>query len=127
MNATHLEIAVWAASVLLALFYVIAGGTKAVIPKRKLQNQQRMAYVADLSVAQIKVVGVVEVAGAIGVILPHLTGIASLLSAVAAFALAAVQVVAIILHLRRREYAIIFNLVLLVLAIVVGTGLVAVL
>jgi hypothetical protein len=104
MTATHLEIAVWAASVLLALLYLIAGGTKAAIPKEKLQRQQRMAYVADLSGAQ-----------------------APLLSAVAAFALAAVQVVAIVVHLRRREYALVFNLVLFVLGAVVGVGLLVVL
>jgi hypothetical protein len=127
MTATHLEIAVWAASVLLALLYLIAGGTKAAIPKEKLQRQQRMAYVADLSGAQAKAVGVIEVVGAVGVILPRLTGIAPLLSAVAAFALAAVQVVAIVVHLRRREYALVFNLVLFVLGVVVGVGLLIVL
>jgi hypothetical protein len=127
MTATHLEIAVWAASVLLALLYVIAGGTKAAIPKEKLQRQQRMAYVTDLSGAQVKAVGVIEVVGAVGVIVPQLTGIAPLLSAVAAFALAAVQVVAIVVHLRRREHALVFNLVLLVLAVAVGVGLLIVL
>lgn len=127
MNTAQLDIAVWVASALLAVLYLIAGGTKAVAAKERLQLQPRMAYIRDLSAKQVAAIGLLEVAGAVGVILPRLTGILPGVSAVAAFALAAVQVVAIVVHLRRGEHSLIFNVVLLVLALAVGAGLLIVL
>jgi hypothetical protein len=127
MNNAQLEIAVWVASALLAVLYLIAGGTKAVSAKETLQAQPRMAYIRDLSAAQVTAIGLLEVAGAVGVILPRLTGILPWVSAVAAFALAVVQVVAIVVHLRRGEHSLVFNGVLLVLALAVGAGLLVVL
>jgi hypothetical protein len=127
MNNAQLEIAVWVASALLAVLYLIAGGTKAVSAKEALQAQPRMAYIRDLSAAQVTAIGLLEVAGAVGVILPRLTGILPWVSAVAAFALAVVQVVAIVVHLRRGEHSLVFNGVLLVLALAVGAGLLVVL
>jgi hypothetical protein len=127
MTPLPLDIAVWVASTLLALLYLVAGGTKVVASRAKLLEQPRMAYMKDQSAAQVKAIGIIEVLGAIGVVVPHLTGILPWLSPVAAFALAVVQVVAIVVHVRRREYALAFNYVLLVLALVVGVGLLAVL
>jgi hypothetical protein len=127
MNNAQLDIAVWVASAILALLYLIAGGTKAVAAKEKLQLQPRMAYIRDLSASQVTAIGLLEVAGAVGVILPRLIGILPWVSAVAAFALAVVQIAAIAVHLRRGEHSLVFNVVLLVLALAVGAGLLIVL
>jgi hypothetical protein len=127
MNNAQLDIALWVASAILALLYLIAGGTKAVTAKEKLQLQPRMAYIRDLSASQVTAIGLLEVAGAVGVILPRLTGILPWVSAVAAFALAVVQIVAIAVHRRRGEHSLVFNAVLLVLALAVGGGLLVVL
>jgi hypothetical protein len=123
MTIAQLDIGVWIASGVLALLYLIAGGTKALGTKETLQGQQRMAYITDLSARQVKAIGILEVAGAVGVILPHLTGILPWLSIVAAFAFVAVQAVALVVHVRRGEFALAFNLVLLVFAAAVGVGL----
>jgi len=123
MTAQPIDIGVWIASAILALLYLIAGGTKVVTAKETLQREQRMAYINDLSARQVRAIGVIEVVGAVGVILPHLTGVLPWLSTMAAFALVAVQVVAIAVHVRRREYTLAFNLVLLALALAVGVGL----
>jgi hypothetical protein len=127
LNTDQLDIAVWIASALLAVLYLIAGGTKVVAAKETLQLQPRMAYIRDLSASQVTAIGLLEVAGAVGVILPRLTGILPWISIVAAFALAVVQIVAIAVHVRRGERSLVFNVVLLVLALVVGAGLLVVL
>jgi hypothetical protein len=105
------------------VLYVIAGGTKVVVSKQRLQREARMAYIHDRSAAQVKAIGAVEVLGAIGVVAPQFTGVVPWLSTVAAFALVAVQIVAIAVHLRRREHALAFNIVLLLLAALVGVAL----
>jgi uncharacterized membrane protein YkgB len=120
---SELHVILWIASALLSLLYLIAGGTKVVTSKDRLQRQPRMAYIHDRTAMEVKAIGGIEVLGAIGVLAPQLTGILPWLSVVAAFALAIVQVVAILVHLRRGEHALAFNIVLLVLALLVGVGL----
>jgi hypothetical protein len=69
------------------------------------------------------VVGVLEILGAVGVILPALINVAPGLVPVAATGLALVMAGAVALHLRRREYpALAPSGVLLVLAAVVAWG-----
>ena len=65
--------------------------------------------------------GAIEVAGGLGVILPWLTGIARVLTPVAAVGLAVVAVGALIVHARRSEkegYPI--NIILFVVAVAVA-------
>ena len=113
-------IALWIVGGLLAALYLFAGFTKALTPKPKLLTQ--MPYTEDFAAWQVTAIGVVEILGAIGLIVPKLTGIAPILTPVAALALAAVQVGAIIVHLRRKEYSVGMNIALLVAALFVGIG-----
>jgi uncharacterized membrane protein len=113
-------IAVWIVGGLLALLYLFAGFTKTFTPKDKLQP--KMPYVEDFSAGQVKAIGVTEIVGAVGLVVPALTGIAAILTPIAAFGLALVQVVAIVVHVRRKEYSLGFNIGLLVAALFVGVG-----
>ena len=62
-----------------------------------------------------------EILGAIGLILPWLTGIAPVLTPLAAIGLVIVQALAIVVHLRRNEAKVIpVNLILLLLALFVA-------
>lgn len=71
----------------------------------------------------MRLIGVAELAAALGLILPAATGIAPMLTPVAATGLVVVMVLAAITHARRKEPgAIAFNAVLLVLASVVAWG-----
>lgn len=115
-----MTIALWIVGGLLALLYLFAGFTKALTPKAKLLTQ--MPYTEDFSAWQVKVIGIVEILGAIGLIVPKLTGIVPILTPIAALALAIVQVGAIIVHLRRKEYGVGINIGLLVAALFVGIG-----
>lgn len=111
-----MTIAVWIVSGLLALANLGAGGMKLLTPKEKLGPQ--MAWAESFSPVQIKLIGLAEVLGAIGLIAPPLTGILPILAPIAAAGIAVLQVGAIVTHVRRKE-PIIPNLVILALAIAV--------
>jgi DoxX-like family len=75
------NIAVWIASVLLAAAYLFIGGTKLLKSKERLAENPSTAGAAEaLSATSIKLIGGVEVAGALGLIVPWLTGIAPILT-----------------------------------------------
>ena len=100
-----MNIAVWIASVLLAAAYLFVGGMKLLTPRERLAENPSMAGAAEaLSATSIKLIGGVEVAGALGLILPWLTGIAPILTPAAAVGLALLQVGAAVFHGRRAEY-----------------------
>ena len=119
-----MDIAIWIVSGALALLYLTAGFTKTFGPIDKLRL--RMPYVETIGAKGIRFVGIVEMLGAIGLILPRLVDIAPWLAIAAAFGLALVQVVAIPLHAVRKEWkAIPVNVVLIAAPLFVAIGLLA--
>lgn len=115
-----MNIALWIAAGLLAVAFLAAGLSKLVQPKEKLA--ERTPYVEDFSAGAVKAIGALEVAGAIGLILPAITKIAPVLVPLAATGLALMMVGAIVVHLRRGEKSIAVNIVLLALAVFVAWG-----
>lgn len=116
-----MNIAIWIAQILLALAFAGSGISKLVQPYEKLAAQ--MAYVNDFTPGVMRAIGTWEVLGAIGVVLPTLTGILPWLTPAAAFGLAVNMGGAMATHLRRKEYPmLIVNLVLLALAGFVAYG-----
>jgi hypothetical protein len=110
-------IAYWIVAALLALFYVYSGGVKILRSREKLQPM--MKWVDSTPLPVVRLIGVLEVLGAIGLIVPPLTGIAPALAFAAAVGLVAVQVGAVIVHLARGEARQLgFNIALIVLAVV---------
>lgn len=110
-----MNIAIWIAQILLAVAFAASGISKLVQPYEKLAAQ--MAYVNDFTPGAMRAIGTLEILGAIGVVLPTLTGILPWLAPAAAFGLAVNMGGAMATHLRRKEYTmIIVNLVLLALA-----------
>lgn len=113
-----MDIALWIASGLLALAYIFAGATKALRPKDKLTN---LPWTEDYSAGTVKFIGVAEFLGGLGLILPWLTGIAPVLTPIAAVGLVIVQALAIGAHVRRREFSVIpMNVVLLLIALFIA-------
>jgi hypothetical protein len=99
------NVAVWIVSGLLAVAYLFVGGTKLLKSKERLAENPSTAGAAEaFSATSIKLIGGVEVAGALGLILPWLTGIAPILTPAAAVGLALLQVGAAVFHGRRAEY-----------------------
>lgn len=101
----------------LALFYLYGGGLKAVRSREGLRPM--MAWVDDLPMAAVRAIGAVEVLGALGLVLPPLTGIAPWLAAVAAAGLVLLQLGAIRVHLRMGDRQLGLNVGLLVVAVAI--------
>lgn len=111
----------WVAQAFLALAYLAAGAMKAFRPIEALAP--RMTFVKHYSVAVVRFIGWAEIAGAIGLILPMVTGILPWLTPVAAIALGIVQVLAINYHIRHNEIGTVpANLVLLALSAFIAWG-----
>jgi hypothetical protein len=82
-----------------------------------------MGWVNDFSQSQVRMIGLLEVLGALGVILPAATGILPWLTPLAAGGLVLTMLGAMLIHLRRKEYQVLpVNLVLLILAAVIVIG-----
>lgn len=108
-------IAYWVIAAVLAVVYLYSGGMK--LLRSKEQLRPAMTWVEHTPLFLVRVIGFLEVLGALGLLLPPLTGIATWLVMAAAIGLVVVQLGAIPLHLRRHEVNVIaLNLMLLVLA-----------
>ncbi|GIG21350.1 hypothetical protein Cch01nite_20740 [Cellulomonas chitinilytica] len=97
-----MDIVFWVVAGLLALAFLAAGLMKVARSKEQLAASG-MAWTEDFSDRSITLIGAVEVAGALGLVLPALTGIAPVLTPVAAVGLAVAMVGAIVVHARRQE------------------------
>ncbi len=116
-----MNLVLWSAQVVLALMFALVGVMKATTPLPKLL--EKMAGMKDYSVATIRFIGVAEVAGAAGLIMPWATGVARFLTPLAAAALVLVMILAARLHARRGEWSSVgLNVVLGALAAFVAWG-----
>ncbi|MCX5537456.1 DoxX family protein [Streptomyces sp. NBC_00006] len=112
-----MKLAYWIVAGLLALFYVYSGGLKVVRSREQLRPM--MAWVDSAPMRAVRAIGALEVLGALGLVLPPLTGIAPWLALVAAIGFVALQIGATRLHLRRGERQVALNGVLLGVSAVV--------
>jgi uncharacterized membrane protein YphA (DoxX/SURF4 family) len=111
--------AVWVLQILLALAFLLAGVMKSTRPRQQLATS--MGWVEDFSDNTVKTIGVLEVLAGIGLLLPAVTGVATVLVPLAAVGLALLMLLAALTHRRRGESQMIgINAVLLVLAVVVA-------
>jgi uncharacterized membrane protein len=116
-----MNVLLWIVQGLLAAAYLAAGVLKATQPREKLAKN--MGWVDDYSPGAVKAIGVVEALGAIGLILPWATGIAPVLTPLAATGLAIVQILGAVVHVRRKENGSLpINAVLFLLAAFVAIG-----
>ncbi|MET0821850.1 MAG: DoxX family protein [Aeromicrobium sp.] len=89
----------WVLAALLAIFYLYAGAVKIVRSQEELQPM--MEWVGTLvPMSAVRAIGGVEVLGAIGLVVPALTGVAVDLAMWAALGLAVLQCLAFVVHLR---------------------------
>jgi uncharacterized membrane protein len=116
-----MNVFLWILQAVLTALFALAGAMKSTQPKEKLAD--KLPWVEDFSPGTVRLIGVVELLGAIGLILPAATGIATVLTPLAATGLALLMLLAGLTHVRRKEPAgIAFTAVLLVLAAVVAWG-----
>jgi len=117
-----MNVALWIAAGVLAVAYAAAGLMK--ITGKREQMLERMPWVSDFTQGQVRAIGVVEVLGALGLVLPAVTGIAPILVPIAATGLAITSVLAAVMHLSRGDgfASTIPVLVLFALAVFVAWG-----
>ncbi len=117
---TGLDIALWVATGLLAAMYLMAGLMKA---KDPVKAQEMGPVLAAKEPSTLRTIGILEILGAIGVILPVALDILPWIAAVAAVGLALIQLLAIPQHIKLQDTkGLPFNVVLLALALFVALG-----
>ena len=116
-----MNIALWIVQGLLAAMFLMAGIMKTF---QTSKAREQMPWAKDRSDGFIRFIGISEVLGALGLILPMVTGIFPWLTPIAAVGLSLIQLLAIFTeHLPKKEYNVIpVNVVLLGLAIFVVFG-----
>ena len=95
-------IAYWIIAGILAVVYLLVGGTK-IIRSRAQLDESGMHWVRGANPAVVKLVGLIEVLGAAGLLLPPLLNTAVLLAPLAAIGLVLVQAVAIGVHMQMKD------------------------
>jgi uncharacterized membrane protein YphA (DoxX/SURF4 family) len=116
-----MNVILWIIQVLLAFVFLVTGTLKVIRTKEQLSAQ--MGWVDNVSQPTVRLIGFLEILGAIGLILPSVTGILPWLTPLAAVGLALTMVGASLTHYRRMEFSrISLTTVLLVLALFVAAG-----
>lgn len=116
-----MNIALWIVQIILAGMYGMAGTLKAFQTEKA---KEQLPWAKERPDNFVRFIGTVELLGALGMILPMLTGILPWLTPVAAIGLVLVQALAILTeHLPKKEYkSLPMNLGLLALALFVVIG-----
>jgi uncharacterized membrane protein len=96
-----MKIALWIVSALLAVIFIGSGCMKLLSFEQYAQMAPELAHQRGL----VTFIGICELAGAVGLILPRLAGVAPVLSAWAAAGLATIMVLATGFHLLHGEYS----------------------
>jgi uncharacterized membrane protein len=116
-----MNVTLWVLQGILALAYLLSGVLKLARSKEQLAAQMR--WVEGFPPNAIKAIGLVEILGALGLILPALTGVAPWLTPLAGAGLALDMLVASLVHIRLKEYSLVsMTAVLLIMAAFVAYG-----
>ena len=105
--------------ILAAIAFIMTGMMKVFTPYEDLVLMENMGWAEDFSGTQIMIIGILEVLGGLGLLLPMLLNKLASLIPLAALGLALVMVGAIVTHIGRDE-PVIVNLVLLLLTLSVA-------
>ena len=97
-----MNIGLWIVQGLLAALYLMAGGRKTF---QTAQAKEKMEPMRNYSDGMVRFIGISEMLGALGLILPLVTGILPWLTVLAAIGLTIIQVLAIFtVHIPRKEF-----------------------
>ena len=113
--------ALWIAQGLLAAMYLMAGVIKTF---QTAKAKEQMPWAKERSDGFVRFVGISELLGALGLILPLVTGVLPWLTILAAIGLTLIQLLAIFTeHLPKKEYNVIpVNIILVALALFIVIG-----
>lgn len=116
-----MNIALWIVQALLVVMYGMAGTMKTF---QTAKTKGQMPWAKNRSDRFVRFVGISELLGALGLVVPLVSGLLPWLTPLAAIGLASIQLLAIFTeHLLKKEYNIIpINVILLALAVFVVIG-----
>ncbi len=116
-----LKIGLWVAQALIAALFIMAGVMKLSTPIAQLSAN--MPWTGQYPEGFVRFIGLVDLAGGLGILLPALTRIMPRLTVLAALGCAVLQVCALVFHLSRGEAMVTpLNVVLLALSLFVLWG-----
>lgn len=120
-NNKVINIALWAVQVLLGLMFLMAGAMKA---SQSIETMaESLPWVTDVSAGLVRFIGVSELLGGLGLLLPSLLRIKPFLTVWAAIGLAAVMIFAAIFHGSRGEFSAIgMNVVMAAMFVFIAWG-----
>jgi hypothetical protein len=112
----------WTGQIMLAAIFLYSGINKSIFSEKKLIARGQTGVVG-FRVATIRFIGITEIIGTLGIILPWWTHIWPFLTPLAAGCFAVIMGLAAPIHYRLRESRnVILNLVLLAIALFVAWG-----
>ena len=116
-----MNIVLWIIQGVLALIFLVTGFLKTFLPLASLKKN--LSWVSGASPISVRSLGIAEILGAIGLILPGITGILPWLTVVAALGLVIVMIGACIVHAKHQEYnVIVATILILFLAVLIVVG-----
>ncbi|MGH3859436.1 DoxX family protein [Actinokineospora sp.] len=98
-----MNVFVWIVQGLLAAVYLAGGSMKLAKSYDALKADPNMAWTGDFPAPVVKGIGTLEILAAIGLVVPWLTGIAPVLTPIAAVGIIVLMIGASATHLRRGE------------------------
>ncbi len=111
----------WIAQGLIAMIYLWAASMK--LTKAPAELAGMIPWAADYSVTFLRGIGLIDLAGGLGILLPALTRVMPRLTVVAAISIVVHQLCAVAFHVSRGEFAVLpFNVVLIALSLWVAWG-----
>lgn len=120
-NNKAIHIALWIVQALLGLMFIMAGAMKATQPLASLVES--LPWVTSMPLGVVRFIGISELLGGVGLLLPSILRIKPFLTVWAAIGLAAVMALAAIFHASRGEFpAIGMNVVMIAMFAFVAWG-----
>lgn len=117
MNTT-----LWILQSLIGLTFLYSGINKSIFSEEKLVASGQTG-VEGLPMRLIRFIGIVEILGAIGIILPLLLNILPGLTVISAIGFAVIMILAARIHYKRREYKTVFiNFIILLMCLFIAYG-----
>lgn len=115
-----MNVTLWIVQIILAAGFIYSGWMKTV---RIESSKKTWAWVNNVPKTLVVLIGIAELLGALGLILPWALNIAPVLTPISAIALTAVALLGMLFHIQRKEYREIgVNIFFVVLALIVAIG-----
>ncbi len=117
-----MNVALWIGQLVLVVTFLVSGSLKLVMSKERM-IETRQTGVKPFPLPVIRVIATCELLGVLGIVLPWLTGIAPVLTPVAAVGMVGLMIGAAVSHGSLKEYPqVALNLSLLAIAAFVAVG-----